>query len=73
MAAKSVEEILTRAISDRTFADLLFSDPDRAMAGYDLTDEEIEGLKAIFHGGFDQWLVAMREMDTRHHDGYDPF
>lgn len=46
MSAQSVESILTKAMSDAQFADELFADPEKALAGYDLTAEE----KAKFQG-----------------------
>ncbi len=40
MSAEAVAEILTRALRERTFAELLRSEPERALAGYELTDDE---------------------------------
>jgi hypothetical protein len=54
MCAQSVESILSRAMKDATFAELLFSDADKALSGYDLTAEEIGNLKAMPRADFDQ-------------------
>jgi hypothetical protein len=40
MSSKSVKEVIARAVSDGGFRELLFNDPDSALAGYDLTDKE---------------------------------
>lgn len=40
MSAEAVAEILTRALRERAFAELLRSEPERALAGYELTADE---------------------------------
>ena len=40
MSTEAFHRILTRAASDAAFADLLFADPEQALAGCDLTLEE---------------------------------
>ena len=40
MSAEAVAEILGRALRERAFAELLRTEPDRALAGYDLTSAE---------------------------------
>jgi len=52
MSAESVQSILSRAMSDASFADLLFSDPDQAMAGYDFTADEGANLRGISRADF---------------------
>ena len=52
MSAKTVETILSRAISEAAFAERLFADPGGALAGYDLTAEEISQLKEMSHAKF---------------------
>jgi hypothetical protein len=41
-------------MSDPAFADLLFSDPDKALSGFDLTAEEVDKLKNMSHAVFDK-------------------
>jgi len=53
MSAESVETIISRAMSEPSFADLLFSEPDQAIAGYDLTAEEVANLRALPRADFD--------------------
>jgi len=48
-----IETILSRAMNDPDYANLLFADPDQALAEYDLTDEEIAKLKSISRTRFE--------------------
>jgi hypothetical protein len=40
MSQQAVQNLIGRAVMDKTFRELLFSDPDKAFKGYDLTEEE---------------------------------
>lgn len=40
MSIQAVESVLSRAMSDSAFAELLFSNPTQALSGYDLTPDE---------------------------------
>jgi hypothetical protein len=48
MPTKCIEAVLLRAMSDTAFADALFEDADKALAGYDLTAKEIAKFKGLF-------------------------
>jgi hypothetical protein len=41
-------------MSDAAFADFLFSDPDKALSGFDLTPEEVAKLRNMSHAAFDK-------------------
>ena len=43
----TLETILTRAMSDAAFADQLFADSAKALAGYNLTAEEMTALNSM--------------------------
>ncbi len=47
MSAEAVAKILARTLRERAFAELLRTEPDRALADYDLTAAE---RAAIVHG-----------------------
>ena len=47
MSAQSVESVLSKAMSDAKFADALFANPEKALAGFDLTKEEIASFKEL--------------------------
>ncbi len=53
MPAESVKQIIERAIAEEPFRELLFSNPDQALAGFDLTADEIGALKGLKREEFD--------------------
>ena len=53
MSAKGIESVLSRAMSDSAFADLLFVDAENALAGFELTTDEIAGFKSMSRSDFD--------------------
>jgi acetyl-CoA acetyltransferase len=61
MSAKSVESILSRAMSDANFAELLLSNPDQALAGYDLIAEETAKFRGMSRADFAKWAAASPE------------
>lgn len=46
MSQQAVAQVIGRAVVDAEFRDLLFSDPDQALVGYDLTMEERQAILA---------------------------
>ncbi len=44
MSKQAVEQILGRIVTDEDFRKLFFSNPEKALEGYDLSDEEREAL-----------------------------
>lgn len=64
MSVEHVREIILKAFDDQEFKDLLFSDLEKAIAGYDLTDVEIENLKGLNSDLFDEAL-PMEERISR--------
>jgi len=61
MSAQSVESILSKAMSDSKFADALFADPEKALAGFDLTPTEKDNLKNLSRAEFDKVLARTPE------------
>ncbi len=53
MSAETIQQIIGRAIAEEPFRELLFSNPDQALAGFDLTGDEIVGLKGLKREEFD--------------------
>jgi hypothetical protein len=47
MSQDAVSQIIGLAVTDAEFRQLLFSKPDEALQGYDLTDEEEEALENL--------------------------
>ena len=61
MSAQAVEGVLTRAMGDAKFAEMLFSNTDKALKGIDLTKEEMTGLQSMTRKDFQQYAKASPE------------
>lgn len=53
MSLENVQNVIGLATVDRAFRDKLFSNPDEALKGHDLTPEEVSCLKALSREKFD--------------------
>jgi hypothetical protein len=47
MSKEAVQAVIGKAVTESEFRELLFANPDEALEGYELTDEEMAALKAI--------------------------
>lgn len=47
MSQRELEAVIGRAVMDEEFRLLLFADPNAALAGYELTEEEVVALKRL--------------------------
>jgi len=47
MSKEAVQAVISKAVSDDKFREMLFASPDKALQGYDLTEDEIAALKKI--------------------------
>nr|UXE45377.1 hypothetical protein Hi04_10k_c4711_00023 [uncultured bacterium] len=61
MSVQNVTNIVSKAMRDRAFRDQLFSKPEQALKGYDLTPEEAKGLTAISRAEFDKIAAQLEE------------
>lgn len=61
MSTQALQSLFSRAMVDPAFADLLFSDPERALSGYDLTVDEASSIKSMSRAVFDQLAKALPE------------
>ena len=59
MSKETVSEILTKAITNKEYRELLFNNPDAVLAGHELTEEEANALKKIDRATFDAAAVAL--------------
>jgi hypothetical protein len=62
MSQQTVSEILIKAITNKEYREMLFSQPDATLAGLDLTEQEMTVLKKLDRGVFD---AAAIELETR--------
>jgi hypothetical protein len=61
MSTKGIEEVLSRAMSDSAFADLLLANPNQALVGFDLTATESAKFRAMSRADIDKWAKASPE------------
>ena len=61
MSAATVQSLLHRAMSELVFRDLLFSNPCQALAGLDLTADELATLKNLPRAEFDKAMSGSLE------------
>src|SRR5512136_833839 len=47
MSKEAVQAVIDKAVTDDKFREELFAHPDKALHGFDLTEDEIAGLKKI--------------------------
>ena len=47
MSQEAVQAVIGKAVLDSEFREALFADPDEALEGYELTEEEVAALKSI--------------------------
>ncbi len=53
MSTEAVKTIIGRAVAEEAYRELLFTNPDQALAGFDLTEEETATLKGLKREEFD--------------------
>ncbi len=70
MSAESVKSIIGRAMADQAYRELLFSNPDQALAGFDLTAEEANVLRGLKREEFDS---AAGDLEQRISKATGPF
>jgi hypothetical protein len=56
MSHKDVEQIISRAVVDEQFRELLFASPSEALTGHDLTADERQALQNLSREKFDNAL-----------------
>jgi hypothetical protein len=62
MSHKAVEDIISRAVVETEFREQLFSAPDKALAGHDLTADERKALAEMSREKFDSSLGQLEEL-----------
>jgi hypothetical protein len=61
MPLRSVQTVIGKAVVDRSYRDLLFTRPDEALKGHELTAEEIASLKGLSRETFDSVSSELEE------------
>lgn len=65
MSQEQLKAIVSQAINDSVFRDLLISDPSKALAGYDLSDDERALLVGAQGKSFDELLLTLESRDSK--------
>jgi hypothetical protein len=60
-----LQEIIGRAVMEPEYRELLFSDPDKALEGYELTQDEAASLKGLPPDKFDAVAGELEERISR--------
>ena len=61
MSLQSVQNVIGKAAVDRDYRELLFSKPDEALAGQDLSADEVACLKGLSREKFDAVAGELEE------------
>jgi len=65
MSQAVVMEIIGKAIEDEKFRKKLFKKPEKALEGYDLTDEEHASLSNLNEDNFDGFAGGLGDRNTK--------
>ena len=65
MSVESVKQIIGRTLTEPAFKELLLSEPDKALEGYELTAQEVTELKALSREKFDAVPGELEERISR--------
>jgi len=61
MSTENVQTIIGRAIVEAEYRTMLFSDPEKALEGYELTEDESQSLKSLDRERFDEVASQVEE------------
>lgn len=65
MSQEAVSQIIGRAVVDAEFRELLFSNPDQALQGFDLTEDENEVLKNLSQADLEDFSTKLDSRITK--------
>jgi hypothetical protein len=61
MSTENVQNIIGRAIVEAEYRSLLFDNPEKALEGYELTQDEAKSLKSLDRERFDEVASQVEE------------
>jgi hypothetical protein len=65
MSIENVQTIIGRAVTEEEYRELLFSDPEKALEGYELSEEEAAALKGLEREKFDAVAGELEDRISR--------
>jgi hypothetical protein len=65
MSQEVLQAVIRRAIEDEAFRQLLFSDPQTALEGFNLTDEEQALFEGLNQENFEEFAGRLGGRDTK--------
>ena len=65
MSVETLKQIIGRAFAEPEYKELLFSNPDQALEGYELTEQELSIIKGVARENFDSVAVELDERISR--------
>lgn len=63
--SEALEQVVSKAVNDQSFRQLLLSDPDKALQGYAVTDEERAMLSGLTAETFDSFAGELGDRQTQ--------
>ena len=61
----ALDEIIGRAVNDAAYRNLLLTDPDKALEGYQLSAEIRTMLEGLTEGAFDEFMGGLGDRGTK--------
>lgn len=61
----SLEQAIDRAVKDQAFRQLLLTNPDKALAGYHVTDEDRQILYSLNEDAFEEFAGSLGNRSTK--------
>lgn len=65
MSDTALKEIIDRAVKDEKFRNQLFNNPDKALEGYKLTDDDRKVLENLNADNFDEFAGGLGDRTTK--------
>lgn len=65
MSDTALKEIIDRAVKDEAYRKLLLNDPDKALEGYKLSDEDHKILEGLTEDTFDEFAGGLGDRTTK--------
>lgn len=63
--SEALDKVVERAVKDSEFRKLLLTDPDKALEGYNVTEEERELLENLTEEKFDDFAGGLGDRTTK--------